>query len=115
MTAPSVMAPGAPSTGPGLKPKDRSLAWTSLISSRRSGAAFGAGSTGDDSLAVTGAAAGTTAGVKATLVAVDGDEGADDGHVRSGGAAAGAAAILSRDDVGSGRAAALEDAGTVGT
>src|ERR1700738_3598076 len=111
------MVPGTPSTGPGSKPNDRSLAWTSLISSRRSAAWFGGGSTGAGWLPVTGAgsvcaAAGMTAGVSATLAAGDGDEGAGKGDAESSGAGAGAAAVLSRGDAGSGRAATLGDGRT---
>src|SRR3990167_5798437 len=45
------MGPGAPSSGPGLKPKERSVVWTSLISSRRSapGAGSGIGAAGANS------------------------------------------------------------------
>src|SRR5215813_11706585 len=45
MTAPAVLAPTTPSAGPGLKPNDCSLAWTSFTSSRRSGIGFGIGAT----------------------------------------------------------------------
>src|SRR5215510_3037049 len=44
MTAPAVLVPTTPSAGPGLKPNDCSLAWTSFTSSRRSGVGFGIGS-----------------------------------------------------------------------
>src|SRR5580693_1634307 len=111
------MSPGTPSTGPGLKPNDRNLAWTSLISSRCSAVWFGAGSTAAGWLPVIAAgsvcaAAGTTAGVSAMLAAGDGDEGAGADDAESSGAGAGAAAVLSRGDAGSRRAAASGDGGT---
>ena len=99
------MRPAVPSTGPGLKPRDRSLAWISLTSSRRSGASLGVASTGAGGLSAAraaGAGAASTAGVSATLAAGDGE---------SGDAAAGAALVLSRDDAGSGRAATFATAG----
>ena len=70
------MRPAAPSTGPGLKPRDRSLAWISLTSSRRSGASLGVASTGAGGLSAAraaGAGAASTAGVSATLAAGDGE------------------------------------------
>ena len=60
------MRPAAPSTGPGLKPRDRSLAWISLTSSRRSGASLGVAATGAGGLSAAraaGADAASTAGV----------------------------------------------------
>src|SRR5215831_545776 len=45
MTALAVLVPTTPSAGPGLKPNDCSLAWTSFTSSRRSGVGFGSGAT----------------------------------------------------------------------
>ena len=89
MTALVVMDPAAPSIGPGLKPNDRSLDWTSLTSSRASDVGFdvvsaGAGlPLGGDSIlggAVDGRAEATLSG---------GDE--DGGVVASGAAGAGGA------------------------
>src|SRR6266851_6121148 len=80
MTAPSVMAPGTPSTRPGLKPKDRSRAWTSLASSRCTGVWFGAGSTGAGWPSVAGAGSVPTAGkgrAEARLAGGGGDDAAD--------------------------------------
>src|SRR5450631_1037492 len=88
MMAPSVMAPGTPSTGPGLKLKDRSLAWTSLASSRRSGVWFGAGSTGACWLPVAGTGSIPPAGKGPAEARLTGG-GSGDGATNSGGAAAG--------------------------
>lgn len=56
------MGPGAPSSGPGLKPKECSLVWTSLISSRRSASGAGsgigaAGANSTDAFSLTGVGA----------------------------------------------------------
>jgi hypothetical protein len=78
------MRPELPSIGPGLKPKDRSLAWTSLTSSGPSAASLAAGSAGAGWLSIAGAGgadAMSMAGVPGTLAAGDGADAAGAGDV----------------------------------
>jgi hypothetical protein len=84
MTALSVMAPGTPSTDPGTKPNDRSLAWTSLISSRRSGVWFVGGSTGARWPSVAGAGSVPTARKGRAEARLAGGGGGDDAADSSG-------------------------------
>src|ERR1700738_1452458 len=88
MMASSVMAHGTPSTGPGLKQKDRSLAWTSLASSRRSGVWFGGGLTGACWLPVAGTGSIPPAGKGPAEARVAGG-GSGDGAPNSGGGGGG--------------------------
>src|SRR5262245_53328969 len=115
MTALAVMRPAAPSTGPGLKPNDCSLVWTSLTSSRRSGVWFGTTSTGAGwPAAAESALASAGSWAEATLAGGDGDDGAGGDDFDSGGTGSGVAAAISTDDAGSVRVAALGENGIGG-
>src|SRR5882757_905769 len=101
MAAAVVMRPAAPSIGPGLKPRPRSLVCTSRTSSTRNA---GAGE-GVDRLAVSGGAgtvaggAGLAAGATGRLAVGDGrvcsgEDGGNRGAAGSGAGDTGAAAAL---------------------
>lgn len=75
-----VMGPAAPSSGPGLKPKEYSFAWTSLTSSRWSGAGAGVADADSTGVILAGAgslaASGTTSAATGTIAREGRGEGA---------------------------------------